>query len=211
MTATGWSSRFARGARTTAETFRPSPSPPTATSTAPTGRCRPGSRLISGNLSIPGSCVEPWPASFAARFLGGGFAPSDTSPPRIARAKPALEARQLGRAELAARLGEGLRDGLGQTPSELAVELVEIVERAQPLGRIHVERARQAIRRHREPLQVEAPRRRNRTDRCFRRARGPADALHHPFEDAHVLAVSRPEEGAVRPAPEPVHPEDLGW
>src|SRR5262249_43653231 len=144
MTATGWSSRFARGARTTAETFRPSPSPPTATSTAPTGRCRPGSRLISGNLSIPGSCVEPWPASFAARFRGGGFLPPlPTPPPRIARAKPALEARQLVRAELAARLGERLRDGLGQTPSELAVELVEIVERAQPLGRIHVERARQ--------------------------------------------------------------------
>src|SRR2546426_983571 len=182
MTAIGWSSRFARGARAPGETFRPSPSPPTATSTVRTGRCRPGSRLISGNLSIPGSCVEPWPASFAARRL------------------PAV------RAELAARRGEGLRDGLGQTPSELAVELVEIVERAQPLGRIHVERARQAIRRHREPLQVEAPRSRNRTDRCFRGARGPADALHHPLEDAHVLAVSRPEERAVRPTPERAAP-----
>src|SRR5437879_7886115 len=126
MTAIGWSSRFARGARTTAETFRPSPSPPTATSTVRTGRCRPGSRLISGNLSIPGSCVESWPASFAARRL------------------PSV------RAELAARLGEGLRDGLGQPPSNLAVKLVKLFDRLQHLAEFKVKAPAQPIRGHRK-------------------------------------------------------------
>src|SRR5438128_2255587 len=60
MTAIGWSSRFVREARKTAETFRPSPSPPTATSTVRTGRCRQrGRSLVATDALAPGDRAGP--------------------------------------------------------------------------------------------------------------------------------------------------------
>jgi hypothetical protein len=41
-------------------------------------------------------------------------------------------------------------------------------------------------------------------------ARPALAALDDPAQDAHVLAEPRPDELAVRVAPEPVHAEDLG-
>src|SRR5205807_10249598 len=98
----------------------------------------------------------------------------------------------------------------GQPRAELLVELVELAQGLEPLPGVAAKRVAEPSRRNVEPAGVDRARRRHPADRCFVRSARAADALDHPLEHAHVLAVARPEETPLGVAAEPVHAEYLG-
>ena len=114
-------------------------------------------------------------------------------------------------AQFPPRLRELSRDRGRQTRAERAVELVR-GPAAQPATRRRRSGAPRAAAPGvtSRPSMSRAPGRRDVADRRFLRPAAAADALDHPLEHAHVLAVARPEELAVGVAAEPVHAEDLG-
>ena len=99
---------------------------------------------------------------------------------------------------------------VGRQPrAELVVEVAEVVEGGQPLAGVAAQGLAAA-----GPASRPGRRDRGRRARARSRSASPprapaADALDHPLEDAHVLAVAGPEELAVGVPPEPVHAEEL--
>src|SRR6185503_408295 len=108
------------------------------------------------------------------------------------------------------RLGVGFPDRRRQPVAELLIELAQLVERLPPLLAVHVQGRLERVRGHLEPRAIDRAGRRYVPDGSLHRAAAAVDPLDDPLQDAHVLAVARPEESALPVPAEPVHPEDLG-
>src|SRR4029077_8342831 len=90
--------------------------------------------------------------------------------------------------------------------ADLLVELARFVERLAPLLAVDVQGGVERAGGEREARLVETSWRRHVSDRRLDRLPAALDPLDDPLENAHVLAVARPQEPAVAVAPEPVHP-----
>src|SRR5262245_11676464 len=97
----------------------------------------------------------------------------------------------------------------GQPPPEGPEECGQVGEGVQPLVAVPRERALYPAAVDVEPGDIEAGCGGNEAEGSFHGLALPVDPVHHPLEDACVLAVAGPEEAAFRVAPEPVHAEDL--
>src|SRR3989441_11043162 len=106
--------------------------------------------------------------------------------------------------------GDRLGDRRRKPRADLLVEFAQLVERREPLSGVAPERLAQLGRRDIESIRVEGAGGRDPPDRCLLGPRRPANPLDHPLEDAHVFAITGPEEAAVRVAAEPVDAEDAG-
>src|SRR5258705_2398490 len=102
-----------------------------------------------------------------------------------------------------------LPDLAGQAPAEGPEEGVEVAESVQPFVSVPGQRALHASPIDIEAGQIEAVGGGNETEGISQGRAAAVDTIDHPLQDAGVLAIARPEEAALRVAPEPVHPEDF--
>src|SRR5262249_59395845 len=99
--------------------------------------------------------------------------------------------------------GERLGDRRGDPIAELLVDLAELVEPLQPLAGVAPQRLAELGRRDVEPGDIDGAGRRDPADRRLLDPPGAANALDHPLEHAHVLAVARPQEATLGVTAEP--------
>src|SRR5256885_1957948 len=97
-----------------------------------------------------------------------------------------------------------------QPAAEAVEELLLAVHRLRPLCRIDPQELRKSLLGEVESLRVDGLLRRNVSDGSLDRLALPFGSLHHPLQDADVVAETGPEEPAVLARPEPVDAEDPG-
>ena len=83
------------------------------------------------------------------------------------------------------------------------------LELLRPLGRIDAQRGLDRLGARVDAAKVQIGRARRVADRRLHRAGASSAAVDDPLQDAHVLAVARPEEASLVALAEPIHHEDL--